>query len=124
VQQCNKFGSYAAEVKEELARVGQAFVTFRFCHCSEDGLYHYSLSLHYSYGGFSAPISAGDAGFANVQNARAAAVSEILTRLKYFNGSGDPEHAQKELRELKSQIEKSWQQPDFFDIMNFADSAS
>jgi hypothetical protein len=115
MQQCNKFGSYAAEVKEELACVGQAFVTLRFCHCAEDGLYRYSLSLRYSHGGFSGPISARDTGFATIQNAKAAAVSEILERLQRFHSNGDPEHAQKELRELKSQIEKSFREPSLFD---------
>jgi hypothetical protein len=108
----NENGVYEAEAVEEIARSGRSYAAVRICQC-DDGLFRYSVDLMYSYGGFCGPITAGDEGFATFSAAKDAGMLELLKRWPTAWLS-EPRSVHDELRELKSQIERSFSQPSLF----------
>ncbi|OJW20398.1 MAG: hypothetical protein BGO51_08075 [Rhodospirillales bacterium 69-11] len=107
----NENGCYAAEVIEELARLGCSYAAVKLCQC-EDGLYRYALSLQYSYGGFGGPIFASSEGYATQREAVDAAIEELM--VTFPKGLNHPESMRNELRQLKAQIEQRFDQPTLF----------
>ena len=108
----NAFGVYEAEITEELARQGRSFAAIDMCEC-EDGLFRYALHVHYSSGGFAGPISKQGIGYATLGAARCAAVEDLLKRLPNPSANG-PQNIQSELKAMRDDIDKSFQQPGLF----------
>jgi len=97
---------------ETLARHGRAHATITFALC-EDGQFRYGLSMTYSYGGFSMPISGSCQGSPSIEAARSAAIEEMLSRW-HSPFPSDPASVREELRRLREQLEAQLQQPSLF----------
>ena len=98
--------------RETLACFGRAHAKITFALC-EDGQFRYGLSMTYSYGGFSMPISGSFQGFPSIEAARTAAIKAMLCRWQSPFPS-DPASVREELRRLREQLEARLQQPSLF----------
>lgn len=87
-----------------------AAITVALC---DDKLFRYGLDMHYSYGGCGFPIFAQSLGYATLEAARTAALEHLLGAWhKPF--PSDPESVQRELNEMRRQIEARLAQPTLF----------
>jgi hypothetical protein len=109
----NDWGVYQPEQTEELYRRGNAVATFKLCQCDDDGLFRFSTSLNYSYGGYAGPICADDKGFESAALARDAAIAEVLAWLA-TDRYRDPQSARNELQAMRDALEEMMRQPSLF----------
>jgi hypothetical protein len=105
----NENGVLDPTVEEIVARHGRSHAEIPIALC-EDGLYRQSASLHYSYGGFSSPISIEDIGYASIADARTAGLEELLRRW-HTPYPSYPRSVHDELADLRQQIVNQLQQP-------------
>jgi len=108
----NEYGILPEGLSETLARHGRAHATINIALC-EDGQFRYGMSLMYSHGGFSSPISASCQGFPSIEAARAAAIERMLSRW-HSPFPSDPASVHDELRHLREQLEAHLRQPSLF----------
>lgn len=108
----NEHGVINAACRERVARHGRAYAAVRLALC-EDGLYRYGVEMHYSYGGFSTPISIHAQGFVTLDAARTAALEQLL-RHWHMPFSSDPQSVHQELHRLREQVEVQLRQPSLF----------
>jgi hypothetical protein len=98
--------------REIVASLGRAYAAIEIAHF-EDGLYRFSTSLQYSYGGFGGPIFADDEGYATFALARIAGLEQLLQRWhKPF--PSEPQSVHVELRIMREQIGAQLCQPTLF----------
>jgi hypothetical protein len=108
----NEHGVLPEGHTETLARHGRAHVTITFALC-DDGQFRYGLSMMYSHGGFSTPISGSCQGFSSIEAARTAAIERMLCRW-HSPFPSDPASVHEELRKLREQLESHLRQPSLF----------
>ncbi len=105
-------GTYEPGFTETVATYGRWYAAIEVAQC-EDGLYRFSTSMQYSYGGFCGPIFAASEGFPTIVVARTAALEDLLAHWhKPF--PSEPESVHDELRIMREQIEASLRQPSLF----------
>lgn len=109
----NEFGSMNAGYEETVARHGARYFARVNVALCEDGLYRFSTSMMYSYGGFSGPVFMSAPGFATVAAAIHAGLEDLLNRWhKPF--PPEPQSVHDELADMRRQIEARLRQPTLF----------
>lgn len=112
MQQPNQNGVYAAEIVDQMARVGHSYANIEIAQC-DDGLYRYAFNCMYSLGGFCGPITKHTMGFESLDALRNEALAALIGRFpKPF--ASDPTSVHAELREMKQQLENHFRQPSLF----------
>ena len=108
----NACGVYEPQYTIELARIGRSVASITIAQC-QDGQFRYATHLHYSYGGFSGPITDRSAGFASRRDAEDAALGDLVRRFPQTNAS-DPTSVHAELKALRARVEEVVRQPSLF----------
>ena len=108
----NENGVYTEYETEIVARHNRAYASIDIARC-EDGRYRFSVGVSYSYGGFSGPITDRGDGFEQIDDARRAAISELLKRFP-MPWPSDPYSVQMELEAMRKQIVDLVRQPTLF----------
>lgn len=112
MQNPNQYGSYTAEITDQVARVGNSYANIEFAQC-EDGLYRYAFNCMYSLGGFCGPISRHGKGLESLAAARVAALESLINRFPVGFAS-DPASVRTELLAMKQQLQDRFRQPSLF----------
>jgi hypothetical protein len=108
----HQHGVLDAATNETIARHGRSTADIHVARC-DDGLYRFSIAVHYSYGGFCGPIHESDPGFSTLDAARIAALEELLQRWpKPF--PSDPQSVHDELAAMRHQVASRIRQPSLF----------
>ncbi len=98
--------------REVVASHGRSFAEVDIA-LFQDGLYRYSTRLRYSYGGFGGPIFEDSEGFSSYQQAREAALKDLL-RCWHKPFPSEPQSVHVELNAMRQQIEDQLRQPSLF----------
>lgn len=108
----NEYGVYARTIVEVVAQHGRSNAEIRFAYC-DDGQYRFALSVHYSYGGFGAPVTDANGAWPSLSAARTAGLEALLAKWpKAF--TSDPASVHQELRLMREQVASQLSQPTLF----------
>ena len=98
----NENGVYLDYQTEIVAQRGRSRAEVEIAKC-DDGLFRFSIGLHYSYGGFCGPITDEGNGYATYAEAKTAGIANLLEQFPTAWES-EPESVHTELRDLRSQV--------------------
>lgn len=108
----NDVGVYKKYQTEVVARHNRSAASVDIAQCT-DGMYRFSVSVMYSYGGFSGPITDKTQGHETYDAARKAGVSELMRRFPK-GWPSDPHSVHVELEAMRKQLEEHVRQPTLF----------
>jgi hypothetical protein len=108
----NENGVYLDYQVETIVRLGRSHAEVHIAQC-DDGLFRFSTSFHYSYGGFDGPITDRVDGFQTYQDAKSAGVAELFKRFPNAWPS-EPASVHAELQLMRVAIERYIAQPSLF----------
>lgn len=113
VSKPNQYGAMKADYEETVARHGDRFFARVNVALCEDGLYRFSTSMMYSYGGFGGPVFSDCPGFATIAAAIDAGLEDLL-RCWHKPFPSEPQSVHDELNDMRQQIEARLRQPSLF----------
>lgn len=108
----NEHGVYTKTTVEIVAQHDRSSAEIRLAYC-DDGQYRFALSVHYSYGGFGAPVTDANGAWPSLTAARMAGLEALLARWPTAFTS-EPGSVHEELRSMREQVASRLSQPTLF----------